>query len=115
MTFACFGGSIDVSVMSLLEDVRMYSKLKPSGSTALASIYKKAPIYIGNTRFGYGGTASAQLFKEVYNGVKGGETIGNAILKMKINRLSTAYSEWWKAVIYEIQLYGDPTLKLRGI
>jgi len=115
MTFACFGGSIDVSAVCVAPDACVYPKLTTSGSTALASIYKKVPIYLGNTRFGIGGTASAQLFKEVYNNIKNGETVGNAVLKMKRNKLSNAYSEFWKAIIYEIQLYGDPTLKLTGV
>ncbi len=114
MTFACFGGSIDVSLICLIPDACAYPKLKPSKSTALASVYKKSPIYIGNTRFGYGGI-SAQLFKEIYNKAKNGETIGNAILKMKQEKLKNAWSDWYRAVIYEIQLYGDPTINLIGV
>jgi len=115
MTFACFGGSIDVSAICVAPGACAYPPLTPSGSTALSSVYKKVSIYLGNTRFGFGGTASAQLYKEVYNGIKNGESVGNAVLKMKRNELPSAYSEWWKAVIYEIQLYGDPTLKLNGV
>jgi len=114
MTFACFGGSIDVSVICLIGDTCVYNKLKPSKSTALASIYRKTPIYIGNTRFGYG-TISAQFFKEIYDKIKEGESVGNSILKMKQQKLKRAWSDWYKAVIYEIQLYGDPTIKLIGV
>lgn len=115
MTFACFGGSIDVSSICLLPGACIYSKLQPSGSTALASIYKKSIVYIGNTRYGYGGAASAKRFKEIYNEIENGQTVGNAVLKMKRNKLSTAYHEFDKAITYEIQLYGDPTLKLIGV
>jgi len=55
-----------------------------------------------------------RLFKEIYDEIKNGESIGTAILKMKRNRLPNAYLEENKAIVYEIQLYGDPTIKLIG-
>jgi|GEM_PF-5680717 len=113
-TFACFGGSIDVSSICVAPGACAYPKLVPQDSTALASIYKKAAIFIGNTRYGYGGQTSAKLFKDIYEGMKQGKSVGEAVLDMKRKRLASYNCEWYKAVVYEVQLYGDPTLKVIG-
>jgi hypothetical protein len=115
MTFACFGGSIDISHTCLSTGICMEPELKIYESTALASIHKKAPVYIGNTRYGYGGTTSAKLLMKILDEMKNGETVGKAVLKMKQEKLSESWSDWYNAVIYEIQLYGDPTLKFTGV
>jgi len=44
--------------------------------------------------------------------MKEGKTMGEAMLEMKRENLENSQSDWQNAVIYEIQLYGDPTLKI---
>ncbi|MBU0761071.1 MAG: hypothetical protein KJ858_05265, partial [Nanoarchaeota archaeon] len=70
-----------------------------------------ASNYIANTRYGYRYT-SPRLYKEIIASMKGGESIGKAVLKMKREQLKKCLYDNCKAVIYEIQLYGDPTLKI---
>jgi len=114
MTCACFGGSIDDSIAALLPTEKgiLRIPLTQASSTAMASIDKNAVVFIGNTRFGYG-TITVRLLGDIYEGTQSGKTIGEAFLNMKKSRLKNSYSDWNNAVIYEIQLYGDPTLKVR--
>ena len=69
-------------------------------------------MYIGNTRYGFGGVTS-DLIKEIIENMKNGDTVGIAHLKMKQEKLNkNTKTDWDKAVTYELALYGDPTLKI---
>jgi len=114
MTPACFGGSIDDSILGLLptEEGMIRIPLTQSSSIAMASVDKNAAVFIGNTRFGYG-TITVKLLGDIYKGTQSGKTIGEAFIDMKKSRLESSHSDWGNAVIYEVQLYGDPTLNVR--
>jgi len=79
--------------------------------TGFAFLANGASVYIGNSRYGYGGV-SAKLISQFYEKLKAGKTVGEAMLETKRNALKNARTEWDKAVIYELQVYGDPTLKI---
>ena len=98
---ACHGGTIDC------EEGSCYSEK----GTGFAFLANGASNFIANTRYGYRYT-SPRLFKEIITLMKDGESIGKAVLKMKREQLEKCLSDSCKAVIYEIQLYGDPTLKI---
>jgi len=103
-TAACHSATIDSA-----EFGRINAKASP-----FAFLANGAAVYIGNTRYGYGGI-TAELLDEFYSNAKT-STVGVALLSVKRSNLgSRATSDWTKAVIYEIQLYGDPTIKLVDI
>lgn len=103
-TIACHGGVIDCEEWGCIR----------KEGTAFAFLANGGSAYIGNTRYGYGGI-TAHLLGEIYKGLKQGKTLGDSVLEMKKDALKKSYSDWINAVIYEIQLYGDPTLTLGGI
>lgn len=103
-TVACHSGTIDCEEFGCINE---------KGSV-FAFLANGASIYIGNTRYGYFGV-SAKLLGNLFEKVKDGYSFGEALLKVKQKELKEIWSEWYKAVIYEIQLYGDPTIKLMGV
>lgn len=103
LTVGCYAGKIDCDRGCVSERGNVFSFLK-NGVAA----------YIGNTRYGYMMLRSAKPLAKFYDYVRGGDSLGVALLKMKRDFLKQK-SEWHNAIIYEIQLYGDPTIKLRGI
>ncbi|MFA5175862.1 MAG: C25 family cysteine peptidase [Candidatus Nanoarchaeia archaeon] len=100
-TIGCHSSTIDCEEEGCItEDGNVYSFLMNGAS-----------IYVGNTRYGMGGI-SANLLSDYYINLKNGMTSGDAILKMKRDNLVNSMTDFENAVIYEIQLYGDPTLKV---
>jgi len=103
-TIACHGAVIDCEEWGCIT----------KDGTAFAFLARGGSAYIGNTRYGYGGI-SAHLLGETYKGLKQGNNLGDSVLEMKRNALEQSHSDMTNAIIYEIQLYGDPTLTLGGI
>lgn len=98
---ACHGGTIDC------EEGSCYSK----SGTGFAFISNGASNFIANTRYGYRHT-TPKLFNDIFVNMEKGSTIGEAFLKMKRDNLETSQSDWFNAVVYELQLYGDPTIEV---
>jgi len=101
-TIACHGGAIDCE--------RGYCVTKDGN--VFSFLNNGAAVYIGNTRYGIGGGLTAGHLSEFYNNFEEGMSVAKAILKMKSEKLKKSYTDFGRAVIYEIQLYGDPTLKV---
>jgi len=101
-TIGCHSGTIDCEE---------YGCIKEDGSV-FAFLANGASIYIGNTRYGYGNGLTAGYLDTFYSNLERGETSGKAMLSMKREELENSWSDFSNAVIYEIQLYGDPTLKI---
>ena len=80
-------------------------------ASAFSFLNNGASVFIGDTAYGYGGI-TADLQKEIFTNFNNGKTIGESVMNMKIENLKNSNSDWKNAVIYEIQLYGDPTLKI---
>lgn len=99
LTDACHGGLIDSE--------ELVGKL-----TSLAFLSNGASVYIGNTNYGLFG-ASPRVMSEFIQNSKD-NTIGDGMLKMKNDNIKNKPYECSLAVTYEIQLYGDPTIKLIG-
>ena len=100
-TAACHSATIDCEEFGCIN----------SKGSPFAFLANGASVYIGNTRYGYGGI-TARLLDEFYSNAKS-STIGESLMKMKRSNLANIVtSDWERAVIYEIQLYGDPTIKI---
>ena len=104
MTTACHGGTIDCEEVGCLG----------IEGTGFAFLANGAGVYIANTRYGYR-YRTPRLYGPILKEMKIGETVGSALLKMKQEKLRNCWTEKCKAIIYEIQLYGDPTIKLIGV
>ncbi len=104
MTTACHGGTIDCEEVGCLG----------TEGTGFAFLANGAGVYIANTRYGYR-YRTPRLYGSILKKMKIGETVGSALLKMKQEKLRNCWTERCKASIYEIQLYGDPTIKLTGV
>ncbi len=100
-TIACHSGTIDC------EEGSCISK---SGSV-FYFLANGASTYVGNTRYGYGGI-SARLIGSYIKNLQAGKPAGKALLEMKQKELKNCWSEQCRAIVYELQLYGDPTLKV---
>lgn len=102
-TIACHGAQIDCEGLSCTN----------KNGTAFSFLANGAVAYVGNTRYGMGGFTATYL-SSFYANLKNGGTLGQAHLQMKKQALRQAGTDFAKAVAYEIQLYGDPTIKLKG-
>ena len=106
MSFSCFGGSIDYDAFG--------KDMFKDESTAVSLIKNGGSVVLANTRFGLSGVTSSEITTEFYKKLKKGITTGNAFSQVKkewsSDRLMPDDCE--KAVIDEMQLYGDPTLKI---
>lgn len=101
-TIGCHSGTIDCGEGSCIN----------KDGNVFAFLANGASNYVGNTRYGFGGGATSSLLSDYYNNLKKGQRSGDALLNMKRAAIKGSHSEWWKAVVYEVQLYGDPTLKI---
>jgi hypothetical protein len=115
MTIACLGGSIDVQAVCLGPGACLYPTLNGKDSTAISFMSSGASSFFGNTRYGLGGFVSTRKFMNLYERLIPDSRVGNAFLQMKKDILSkTRGYECDLATLYQIQLYGDPTLKIGG-
>ncbi len=105
-TVACFSGAIDT-------DGR-HNELKNDESTTVSFLNSGVAIYGGNTLYGIT-EGSVGVDMSIYKKLTEGYTIGQSYLTVKSNLLPKAQTECEKAVVYEKQLYGDPTIKLIGV
>lgn len=109
MTVACFGGAIDLD--------GYHRDLYKDESTTVSFLNNGVGYYGGNTLYGLtiGGAprieGSVGVDMGVYKKMLEGKTIGESVLETKNNLLKKAKTECEFAVIFEKQLYGDPTLK----
>ena len=99
-TIACHGGTIDCAESGCIGKEGSVFSFMNNG----------ASVYLGNTRYGIGGL-SAGILGDFYNNLKT-ERTGDALLKAKRKALSNSNSDFYNAVIYEMQLYGDPTIQI---
>ncbi|MBU3905062.1 MAG: hypothetical protein KJ906_02865 [Nanoarchaeota archaeon] len=125
MTSACQSGDIGCDVYCVYEGIGAYlgcsetcedcrlECISDVGSV-FSFLSNGASVYIGNTEYGYGYYTST-FNSKILDGMKNGYTVGKAMLRMKRDALIESSSDWENAVIYEIQLYGDPTIKLTGV
>jgi len=103
-TIACHGGTIDCEE---------YGCITKRGNV-FSFLNNGVAVYIANTRYGYGGL-TAKYLSNFYKNIRNGKSIGEAILSMKKEELQNSYTDFENAVIYEIQVYGDPTIRLIGV
>ena len=104
-SIACHGGTIDCEE---------YGCINENGNV-FSFLNNGASIYIANTRYGYGGGMTAGYLSDFYKHLKSGKSVGDAMLEMKRYALKNSYTDFENAVTYELQLYGDPTIKLNGV
>ena len=102
-TVACHSSTIDCAE---------YGCINGKGSV-FSFLGNGASVYIGSTRYGYAGS-TATLIGEVMNDLKNGKNIGDAMLEMKRKNLRSTSNEMSRAIVYELQLYGDPTIRISG-
>ena len=100
MTSACHDGIIN-------------SSIPLTNTLAIQMLDDGASVYIGNTKYGYGGLSPTEL-EYVYNTFKSGKTIGQAFLAMKKHFLANPYDYYQEGTAQELQLYGDPTINYGG-
>ncbi len=112
MALSCLGGAIDVSSLCLFPGACLYPQITGTFGTA-KSLTDKGATYIANTRYGLSGYSTTQL-TTTYHNIKDRQEIGKALLNMKSEMLKYGSNECWLATVYQIQLYGDPTLKYKG-
>jgi len=111
MAISCLGGSIDVASLCLLPGACLYPKITGKYGTA-KSLIDKGVIFIANTRYGLGGYTTTQM-TNMYHKMRDKEEIGKALLNMKSEMFKKSSNECWLAAVYQIQLYGDPTLRYK--
>ncbi|MBU4242107.1 MAG: hypothetical protein KKF52_02640 [Nanoarchaeota archaeon] len=97
-TIGCHSGTIDHG--------------ENKNANVFAFLANGASIFVGNTRYGWGSQLTSGLLSKYYLNLRNGQTSGEAIMNMKRKALEDSDSELYNAAIYEIQLYGDPTLKI---
>ncbi len=91
---SCYGGSIsDWSTMTGTS----------KDTTATRFLEKGAIIYVGSTTVAYG-SVNLIIASKLY----GGSTIGQAVLDLFMHDVTALNPEW-----YKIQLYGDPTIRIK--
>lgn len=106
MSFACFGGAIDYDAY--------HGDMYGDESTTVSFLYKGVANFLANTRYGLAFKKSATVNMNFYKKLKEGKTSGEALKETKREMLPWRFSECGRATVYEVQIYGDPTLKLAG-
>ena len=113
ITDTCNSGVIDCEACRTVDCKKTFGCISKRGN-AYSFLEKGAGNYIANTRFGWMGLTIKHLGNVILF-MRFGDTIGEAMLNMKQKSLALAESDFDRAAIYEIQLYGDPTIRYGNI